>query len=283
MKRVVVISIVIFSSLFLNAKNKPAKFVFNSKFVENSIAKINENLYASKYELSNDFYRYYENEIRKTGKTEDLKTVIPDTNNWKSKLAYNEPYVQYYYRHPAYNNYPMVNISHEAAILFCKWLTEQYNVNPKRKFKKVLFRLPTLKEWEYAAKGGLEELPYPWGVSLFENGNYQCNFHKIGAENIVFDNITNSYKVVKWESMGIAGYLNDNADVTAPVNSYFQNGYGLYNMSGNIKEMIDVKGVAKGGGWRSPGGDVMIKSISYYKNSDTDLGFRYFMEVIENK
>lgn len=282
MKKHLIFAIMISISVSVFAQKKGTKtFNFNPNIVEKSLAKINENLYASKYEVSNDFYRYFEKEIRKSKKTEDLNFVIPDTNNWKSKLAYNEPYVQYYYRHPAYNNYPMVNISHEAAVLFCKWLTEQYNTNPKRKFKKVIFRLPTLKEWEYAAKGGIDESPYPWGVSLFENGNYQCNFRRIGAENIIFDSISNSYKVVQLENIGIAGSLNDNADITAPVNAYFQNGYGLYNMSGNVKEMIDVKGVAKGGGWRSPGGDVMIKSVSYYKNSETDLGFRYFMEVLE--
>ena len=40
--------------------------------------------------------------------------------------------------------------------------------------------------------------------------------------------------------MGIAGRLNDNADVTAPVDSYWPNGYGLYNMSGNVEEMVDA-------------------------------------------
>ena len=50
---------------------------------------------------------------------------------------------------------------------------------------------------------------------------------------------------------------------------------------GNVSEMIQEKGLSKGGNLRSPGGDVTIKSRSKYKKSAIDLGFRYFMEIIE--
>ncbi len=282
MKKSLLFIIAICFSISIYAKNKPnKKFVFNMKLIENSITKINCSVYASKYEVSNEMYRYFENEMLKNQKMKEWEIVLPDTSNWLSKLTYIEPYATYYYRHPAYNNYPVVNITHEAANLFCQWLTEQYNAYPKRKFKKVKFRLPYLSEWEYAAKGGTEN-PYPWGFLLFQNGKYQCNFRKIGEESIVYDSITNFFKISIYENNGIATSLSDNADVTAPVDSYFPNGYKLYNICGNVKEMIDIKGVAKGGGWKNAGGDVMIKSTAYYQKSDCDLGFRYFMQIIDN-
>src|SRR6478736_4482820 len=53
----------------------------------------------------------------------------------------------------SFGHYPVVNISHKAAIAYCQWLTDEYNNLKKRKFKKVLFRLPTINEWQIAALG----------------------------------------------------------------------------------------------------------------------------------
>jgi formylglycine-generating enzyme required for sulfatase activity len=81
--------------------------------------------------------------------------------------------------------------------------------------------------------------------------------------------------------MGIAGTLYDAADITAPVNSYWPNKFGLYNVCGNVAEMVSEKGISRGGGWKNAGGDVKIESKRNYTKSATDLGFRYFMEIIE--
>ena len=77
----------------------------------------------------------------------------------------------------------------------------------------------------------------------------------------------------------------DLADITAPVKSYFPNGYGLYNMSGNVAEMLIEKPRTNGRSWNSGGIDVKIDAEDEYEGFEGGspyIGFRYFMEIIED-
>ena len=53
--------------------------------------------------------------------------ALPDTLVWRSPLGYNEPYVQYYFRHPSYNNYPVVGVNWLQANDYCLWRTDRVN------------------------------------------------------------------------------------------------------------------------------------------------------------
>jgi len=55
--------------------------------------------------------------------------ALPDTLVWRNRLAYNEPFVDYYFRHPAYANYPVVGVSWLQANEYCKWRTDRVNEN----------------------------------------------------------------------------------------------------------------------------------------------------------
>jgi len=250
------------------------------KEIDNSVAKVGDKLYACKYELSNGIYLQFLQSLQTEGKTELIKTATLDTNNWVDKLAYNAPYKDYYYRHPAYANYPVVNVSWEAANLFCKWLTDFYNSDANRKYKKVVFRLPSAAEWETAARGGDNSYIYSWGYPLLQNGLWAANYKHIGDEFITYDTLKKQI-VVDRSIDGPAFQLNNAADITAPVDSYKPNGFGIYNTCGNVAEMINEKGIACGGGWRSTGGDIRIASRMRYTKSASDIGFRYFMEIME--
>ncbi|MBE9468321.1 MAG: SUMF1/EgtB/PvdO family nonheme iron enzyme [Bacteroidetes bacterium] len=57
------------------------------------------------------------------------KKALPDTLVWRRKLSYNEPQLLYYFRHPAYQEYPVVGVSWVQATNFCKWRTDRVNEN----------------------------------------------------------------------------------------------------------------------------------------------------------
>jgi sulfatase modifying factor 1 len=214
--------------------------------------------------------------------------ALPDTLVWRSRLGYNEPYVQHYLRHPAYQNYPVVGVSWLQANDYCIWRTdrvnewiliregvleqnpdqvgvENFNVetymnglyegnvqqnlqdyNPSGSGERIVreedgiilpkYRLPTESEWEFAA---LSIIGNSVDERIYERKIYPWNGHQLRNPGVnERGRMMANYTRGRGDQMGVAGRLNDMADITAPVLSYWPNDYGLYCMAGNVNEWV---------------------------------------------
>lgn len=157
--------------------------------------------------------------VDQQGITDEL---YPDTLVWINDFTHHmgDPMAQYYYSHPAYDDYPVVGVTWKAAMLFCEWRTKYMNQvrADDGKFPMPNFRLPSEAEWEYAARGGRDMAKYPWGSPYVRNakGCALANFKP-----------------------GRGNYYDDGFSYTAPVASYYANDYGLYDMAGNVAEWCE--------------------------------------------
>ncbi len=250
------------------------------KKIERSLVKVNEKLFASKFELDNFTYQEFLNSLLQKGDSLSFEKSKIESHHWDKFVYYGMPMINdSYSNHPAYENFPVVNVSHQGAQLFCQWMTEFYHQFPKRKYQKVIFRLPTEEEWKVAARSGKDYGDYTWiGNIRDRNGNFKAKFKYIPQTLLKAD----SEMLVLASKPHPKIYFNSKHP--DPVKSYSPNDLGIYNMCGNVAEMLLKEGRTKGGSWNSSGYYLGIESedeFEGFKEGSPMIGFRYFMEVIE--
>ncbi|MBT6514530.1 MAG: SUMF1/EgtB/PvdO family nonheme iron enzyme [Crocinitomicaceae bacterium] len=271
MARIIFLFLIFPSALFSYAVTDV--YVPNCKVVKGSF------LFAAETEVTNGQYLLFLNDQYRKHGAECYSSLLPDTSAWLSPGTYCEPYLQYYFRHPAYRLYPMVNVSKRQAEAFCEWmevqLNEQFEKMTDQPIVSVDVRLPTDQEWQEAARGGNRYAIFPWPGSGMRNttqkhkGRFMANFSR-----------------GQGDYMGVTGDLNDGADITAPVRSYWPNQFGLYNLSGNVAEMLQEEGRTRGGSWASRAPYLEISGVdpfAGFSKPSPEIGFRYFVEVIDRR
>lgn len=235
----------------------------SARAVEGRMVKVNDTFYIARTELTNEEYsRFLAAHPEQSG-------LQPDSTKWKGFRLVNE--------YSSFKNYPVVAITYEAATEYCKWLTEMYMAHPGRKFKKVKFALPSRQDWLTSAHVDKPDYMYPWGKwgTKARTGEYLAMYRVIGDEQITFDSSTQKFVVVVSKEE-----LDKRGTMPAPVRSYWhKSSLGLYNVSGNIAEMVAEKGIAVGGSYNDAGYDVRIAATRHYDQPTADIGFRIAMYI----
>ena len=131
----------------------PDNFVFITQgkcMIEDKDVEVDA-FYISAYEITNSEYLAYLDYVRKNKNEQAYLDAMPDTLAWTGDNLFNDPYVKFYLRHPAYQNYPVVGISYQQALAYCAYLKEILSVHyPDYQLD---VRLPTKEEWIRAARG----------------------------------------------------------------------------------------------------------------------------------
>ena len=220
--------------------------------------------------------------------------IYPDTLVWVRDFAYsyNEPMAKQYYSHPAFGNYPVVGVNWKQANAFCEWRTQTLNsyLIGKHRSTETNFRLPTEAQWEYAARGGRSQEPYPWGGPYLRNrkGCLLANFKP-----------------------GRGNYPEDGGFYTVRADAYWPNDFGLYCMAGNVAEWTsslyyegsynfqhdmnpDIRWnandqdaprmkrkVIRGGSWKDVGHylQVSARQFEYQDTAKSYIGFRCVIDL----
>ncbi len=215
--------------------------------------------------------------------------IYPDTLVWIRDFtyAYNEPLAKTYYWHPGFDDYPLVGVTWEQANAFSHWRSKMQNEYFSRIGDATVmeYRLPNEFEWEYAARGGLQNSMYPWGgyYSRNQRGEFMAN-----------------YKPMR------GNYIEDGGLTTMRVAEYPPNDFGLYDMAGNVAEWTRTaydelaysmvsdfnpdytynaqpgdppalkRKVIRGGSWKDVGYFIQVSTRTYeYQDSATSyIGFR---------
>jgi|GEM_PF-5556556 len=224
---------------------------------------------------------------------ESNSDLMPQFDLWNSLLG-NQEWQNQYYQNSAYNNYPVVNVSYPQAEAYCRWLQDNYNNSSQKPFKSVRIGIPSATDWSLAAAGGVSGALYPWGGNQVVDGNNRplANFYMIDQGKVLMiENGQGGMQLSLGPNTTEKPYnwLNPTQNHPFPVKSFAPNGFGLYDMAGNVSELVlGVQefqssanwGHSMGGSWGHPGYDLQISVHQTHPAAQSASPFRGFRPVM---
>jgi formylglycine-generating enzyme required for sulfatase activity len=247
-RQTILISLCILLNAVILQAQKPA--IKAEDFIPPGTVKISANYFADKTEISNFSWKQFVFDMKSAN-----QNAYPDTLVWQTEESLSNPYIHHYYQHQAYNEYPVVGITQAQAKAFCEWrskkvmeyLNSEKAINSKVFIpKSIQYRLPTANEWKTLADAGLNQkvIAKNEGKKAFYNFNYS---HA--------------------------------KDVTAPVESYFADINGIFNLWGNVAEWVAETNIAVGGSWMQTQQSVFSNWTHTATEAASWIGFRCVCEV----
>jgi len=213
------------------------------------------------HEVSNEDYRMYLEVLKQENNAESLRQARVRNEQWEHQLNAKD-YAEHYHVHPAYSDYPVVNVTYLGALGYCDYMTKKLNTLMRKTGIQVKVRLPFDIEIIRAGIADNHRWVYPWEGDAFVNKKGEAlSNHKGNAANHVHS------KKGKVGPITTKGYL-------MPVQSFLPSPLGVFNLSGNAAEMINVPGVAVGGSFLDAGSDAKLTSKTTYEESSCAVGFR---------
>jgi Sulfatase-modifying factor enzyme 1 len=247
---------------------------------------LTRNIFIDEAEITNIDYREYLFYVKRDSSENSFNSAVPKLRIYNSKEVD-------YFLDPQNRFFPVIGLTYDQAKGYCKWRSRFVTLVYKREYKKNVnfrFRLPTEDEWELAASNGLNKAKYEYGVEKILAISYRIN--PKSSEFLLGKILTTKTKEEIIKDIIQAGYIDDLAfnvkrrlpyflqfDSPHYVYSFYRNDYGIYNMIGNVAEMIEEKGIAKGGSFREELINSKITSRKIFQSPADDIGFRCICEV----
>lgn len=296
----------VFGVIILVAADKPLEYMKWPKgfvYVPNGKVQLEKEHTVKEFwmqstEVSNEEYLRYLDDLKANGMTKEYHLAFPDSAKLKSEMwIYN--YMDYI-SSKMFSLFPVVGITAEQAADYAIWYTNYYESQHPN--TALTFRLPGKAEWIQAAKGG-NSGPFSFsgdftrnskGCELFHYFNLEQRFaiygDSAGKHEILTAGKEHPYYLLEWNKLFVnTKSLKKNKrkrygkalpliGIAVPVDSYFPNNYGLYNVCGNVAEfVIGDSTEILGGSYRTSSEYCRLQDGTTYPfkgRAFSDVGFR---------
>lgn len=252
-------------------------------------------------EVTNAEYREFLQDLTDSGKKELYAFCYPDTALLKEELWIGK-YLNYF-THPYFSDHPVTGITYAQAMEYCRWLSLRYQAKfPEWSGSE--FRIPVWAEWEYAARAGKQFNSYPWGYLvrnslgcplanftdnefLSDTNNEYNHLNPILYYQWVYSEHMNKTRNLQTETGKKRKKIRPLYGMPVWADSYFPNDWGLYNITGNVAEMViseHMKPAYFGGSYRTEARYMNLNWMLPHPypspQAQADVGFRPVMSYI---